>query len=192
MAKNSSENPGPSTENKGGLKKFLKSLSPARWSTPFHRKDNTSNKDEHDKAQARGISFDSSLANTGKAAAHLGSQEQRREGYQRDLSDTELANLERRRRRMSAQAQLGGLSPDTALSSHAVTTVERTEARGVQGSIRREPEETESIRTTRKAYRASRISGCVALTLMAENILSNAFTTADKSKMTGRGRFEKY
>ena len=158
MAKNSSENPGPSSNNKGGLKKFLKSLSPARWSGSFHRKDASSSTDRRDKAQARGLSFDSPLANTGKAAAHLGSQEQRREGYQRDLSDTELANLERRRRRMSAQAQLGGLSPDTALSSHAITTMERSEARGLQGPIHKEAEETESIRTTRKAYRASRIS----------------------------------
>ena len=36
----------------------------------------------------------------------------------------------------------------TALTSHAVTTMERTEARGFQGSIRKEPEETESIRTS--------------------------------------------
>ena len=50
-------------------------------------------------------SFGSTPANTGKSAAYSGHQEQQRENNQRDLSDAELANLERRKRRMSAQAQ---------------------------------------------------------------------------------------
>ena len=154
MSKNSSGNPGPSTDNKGGLKRFLKALSPARWSGPFHRKYPTTSEDRRDKAQARGLSLDVSPADTGNSAAQFGHQEQRGENNQRLLSDTEFANLERRRRRMSAQAQLEGLSPDTALSSHAITSRERTEARGFERQVREEQEETESITTTRKAYRA--------------------------------------
>ena len=184
MADNSNENAGNSTGNKRGFKKFLKSLSPARWAhggAPFRRKKTSGESD-----QTRAFSLDLPPTNTGKPAAHPG------HGEQAGMTETEMANMERRRRRMSSQAQLGGLSPNTALTSHTTSTTERTEARDFEEQIRKKQKKAETIRTTRMAYRASRDIECVMLTLMLENVLSHASPTSDPAKMTSRGRIEKY
>ncbi|KAL8795640.1 MAG: hypothetical protein Q9195_001878 [Heterodermia aff. obscurata] len=112
----------------------------------------------------------------------------------RPSSDKELANLERRRRRMSSQAQLGGLSPSTALSSHATSKTETPATRKVEGQGRKEQGDAESINTTRKGSRASRAIDMrkAVLTSVAENILSNVSSSSDMAQMTTRGRIEKY
>ena len=82
---------------------------------------------------------------------------------------------------MSSQGQLEGLS-DTAFSQRTTTGKGKAQA----------SEETESINTTRKGYGASRAIGCIKLTMVLEKILSNVSPSPDKSKMTSRGKIEKY
>lgn len=157
--KKTTKNSSPPTGNSGGFKKFLKSLLPTKRSKsevsgPLNPTNPSSNSGPSYADLARGFSFDSAPANTSRPAARVGPQEPRREG--RQFTDTELANLERKRRRMSAQGQIEGLSSNTASSSHFPTNQEKAQAKKVE-----ERDETESIQTTSKGYRAPSAIGCV-------------------------------
>ena len=138
--KTGAQNSSPGTGN-GGVKRFLNALNPfkrtkSKTSSPVDPTARPSNQDPRD---TRGFSLDSALAAAGGPAA--------RPGRQAELTDTELANLERRRRRMSSQAQLEGL-PNTAFSPSTTTGKGKAQA----------SEETESINTTRKGYRSQELS----------------------------------
>ena len=176
MPKNQAEDSGPPADSGSGFKKFFRSLSPFRGKKQQQHSDGGGpvNTDH-----SRGFSFDFASANTSKSAVQVGPAK---------LTDREMANLERRRKRMSSQAQLGGLSPDTAFSPQTTSTTQRAETRKFEAQG-----ETESINTTRTGHRASRAIVCGTLTfLVLVNILSNASPTPDPSQMTARGKIEKY